>query len=262
MEVLNLKYTHNTRDLGGMKTKDGKFIKYNQLIRSGVLKKLSLEDIELLKSHNLKVVIDFRGEEEFITRPDIRIDGVNYLNFPALKPHNLPKAKTSNNTDNNLLQLVDKENGGMKLLLNTYEELVTSEEGIKAYQNFFKTLINEDGAFLWHCSQGKDRAGLASFFLEYALGIPLEDCINDYLYTNIAMEKKIKQLTPLVLKMSNYDRSLLPILKDVFEAKMEYLNKSLEIINKEYESLDNFIVNILKVDIDKLKEKFLTNSIL
>ena len=262
MEVLNLKYTHNTRDLGGMKTKDGKIIKHNQLFRSGVLKKLSLEDIELLKSHNLKIVIDFRSEEEFITRPDIRIDGVTYLNFPALKPHNLPKSKPSNNTDNNLLQLVDKENGGMKLLLNTYQELVTSKEGITAYQNFFKTLINEEGAFLWHCSQGKDRAGLASFFLEYALGVPFEDCVNDYLYTNIAMEKKIKQLTPLVLKMSNYDRSLLPILKDVFEAKIEYLNKSLETINNEYESLDNFLVNILKIDIDKLKDKFLIDSIL
>ena len=257
MEVLNLKYTHNTRDLGGLKTSDGKEIKSNLLIRSGVLKKLSSDDIELLKSHNLKVVIDFRSEDEFINRPDVRIDGVTYLNFPALKPHNLPKTKDSNNTDNNLLQLVDKENGGMKLLLNTYKELVTSEEGVRAYQNFFKTLIDQDGAFLWHCSQGKDRAGLAAFFLEYALGVSLQDCIDDYLYTNIAMEKKIKQLTPLVLKMSNYDRSLLPILRDVFEAKLEYLNTALDTITSTYGSLDNFLINTLKIDIGSLRNKFL-----
>ena len=152
---------------------------------------------------------------------------------------------------------MDKENGGMKLLLNTYKELVTSEEGIKAYQNFFKTLVEHDGAFLWHCSQGKDRAGLAAFFLEYALGVPLQDCIDDYLYTNIAMEKKIKQLTPLVLKMSNYDRSLLPILRDVFEAKIEYLNTALDTINSTYDNLDNFLINILKIDIESLRNKFL-----
>ena len=257
MQVIKLTYTFNTRDLGGMKTSDGKEIKENTLIRSGVLKKLSNEDIELLKSHNLHTVIDFRSEEEFIHRPDVRIEGVTYLNFPALKKHNLPKKNNSNHTDSNLLQLVDKEEGGMKLMLNTYKDLVSSNEGITAYQNFFKVLIEQEGAFLWHCSQGKDRAGLAAFFLEYILGVPFDECVNDYLYTNIAMELKIKELTPFVLKLSNNDESLLPILRDVFEAKNEYLNAALDTIKDNYGSLDNYIVNVLKADVDFLKNKFL-----
>ena len=257
MKVINLTYTFNTRDLGGTKTKEGRVIKDNLLIRSGVLKKLSIEDIEILKSHNLRTVIDFRSEKEFIERPDVRIDNVTYLNFPALRKHNLPKKKDDNHQDSNLLQLVDKEYGGMKLMLNTYRELVTTKEGIEAYQNFFKILLEQEGAFLWHCSQGKDRAGLAAFFLEYSLGVSLEDCINDYLYTNIAMELKIEELTPLVLKLSDNDESLLPILRDVFEAKIEYLNEALNTINNTYGSLDNFIDNILKVDKESLKNKFL-----
>ena len=143
------------------------------------------------------------------------------------------------------------------MLIKTYHDLVTSDEGIKAYQNFFKTLIEEEGAILWHCSQGKDRAGLAAFLLEYALGVPMEECINDYLYTNQAMELKIKQLTPIVLNQSNNDRTLLPHLKDVFTAKIEYLNIAIETINNTYGSLDNFIINILKVDVNKLKDKYL-----
>ena len=257
MKVIDLTYTFNTRDLGGMKTVDGKVIKDNCLIRSGVLKKLSEVDIVTLKNHNLKTVIDFRSEKEFIERPDVKIDGITYLNFPALKKDNLPKRKDNKHTDSNLLQLVDKEYGGMKLLLNTYKDLVTSNEGINAYQNFFKTLIDYDGAFLWHCSQGKDRAGLAAFFLLCILGVSIEDCISDYLYTNIAMELKIKELTPIVLKQSNNDISLLPHLRDVFEAKIEYINKAIDTINENYGSLDNFIINILKADVDKLKEKFL-----
>lgn len=85
----------------------------------------------------------------------------------------------------------------MKLLLSTYRDLVATEEGICACQNFFKVLIDYEGVFLWRCSQGKDRAGLAAF-LEYFLGVSLEDCINNYSYTNIAMELKIKELTPIV----------------------------------------------------------------
>ena len=99
----------NTRDLGGMKTVDSKIIKDNCLIRSGVLKKLSGEDIITLKNHNLKTVIDFRSEKEFVERPDVKIDGVTYLNFPALKKNDLPKRKDDKHTDSNLLQLVDKE---------------------------------------------------------------------------------------------------------------------------------------------------------
>ena len=205
MNVINLTYTFNTRDLGGIKTVDGKVIKDNCLIRSGVLKKLSDKDIELLKSHNLKTIIDFRSEKEFVERPDVKIDGVTYLNFPALKKNNLPKKKENDHYDSNLLQLVDKDEGGMKLLLSTYHDLVTSEEGIKAYQNFFKALLDYEGAFLWHCSQGKDRAGLAAFFLLYILGVPFEECVKDYLHTNIAMKLKIQELTPIILKMSNND---------------------------------------------------------
>ena len=71
------------------------------------------------------------------------------------------------------------------------------------------------------------------------------------------MELKIKELTPFVLKLSNNDESLLPILRDVFEAKMEYLNAALDTIKDNYGSLDNYIINILKVDKEALRSKFL-----
>ena len=57
--------------------------------------------------------------------------------------------------------------------------------------------------------------------------------------------------------MSNYDRSLLPILREVFEAKLEYLNTALDTINQTYGSLDNFLTNILNIDVEALKNKFL-----
>lgn len=256
MKIISLDYTFNTRDLGGMKTTNGLKIKENKLIRSGSLHKLSNNDINTLNKHNLKVVVDFRSEKEFVNKADIKIDGVTYLNFPALVKDN--KEDNSKHHDSNLLKLVDKQTGGMKLLLKTYKDLFITNEGLTAYKNFFKVVQeNEEGAILWHCSQGKDRAGMAAFLLEYALGVSLEDCIKDYLYTNVAMELKIKQLTPIVLRQSNNDTSLLPLLKDVFTAKMEYLNESLNIIKETYGSIENLLINTLNVDIELLKNKYL-----
>ena len=136
--------------------------------------------------------------------------------------------------------------------------MLLTDEGVNAFIGFFKTLMeNEDGAILWHCSQGKDRAGMAAYLLEYALGVNEKDRIDDYMLTNVAMEKKIKQLTPIVLKESKGDYSLLPALKEVFSSDMDYLNTAINSINEAYGSIDNLLVDVLKVDIKLLQEKYL-----
>ena len=255
MKVINLESTFNTRDLSALKI-ENKRIKENRLIRSGHLHNLTENDVNTLKNLNLKIVIDFRSEHEFIHRSDKRIEGVTYLNFPSLPKKEL--ASKGSNSDSNLLDLVDKEKGGFNMLKETYKNLFLTKEGIESYKNFFKVVTNNnEGAVLWHCSQGKDRAGMASYLLGYALGVNESELINDYLYTNIAMEKTIARLTPVVLKLSNDNYELLEPLKDVFSAKIEYLNAALETIKDTYGSIENYLINILEVDINKLRENYL-----
>lgn len=258
MENIQLDFTFNTRDLGQLKTMNGYFIKKNRLIRSGSLSHLSPKDVSILKKHQLKIVIDFRSQEEFYHKPDFKITGVRYINLPALPINNLPQKRKDNHMDSNLLQLVDKEYGGKVLLLKTYHNLFLTKEGLKAYREFFKIVQeNEEGAILWHCSQGKDRAGMAAFLLEYALGVSLQDCIEDYLFTNQAMKLKIQELTPIVLSYTQNDYTLLPILEEVFSAKMEYLKEALGVIDRVYNGLDEFLEKILKVNIVNLRKKYL-----
>ena len=80
MENMKLESTHNTRDLSLLVTKEGYKIKPNKLIRSGSLIRLTENDIKLLNDLNLKVVVDFRSEKEFVHKPDIKIDNVEYIN--------------------------------------------------------------------------------------------------------------------------------------------------------------------------------------
>ena len=257
MKNIRLDSTHNTRDLANLKTKDGRAIKKKKLIRSGSLYKLTSHDIKVLKKYNVKIVIDFRSEKEFVNKADVRIDGITYINLPVLPKKETTKDE-SKHSDSNLLQLVDKKTGGFNMLLSTYENMFLTKEGINAYKEFFKILQSKhDGAILWHCSQGKDRAGMAAFLVEYALGVDINDCYKDYLFTNKAMELKIQELTPVVLLQSQHDLTLLPILKDVFTAKMEYLNKALESINNTYGGLDKLLVDVLEVDVEKLRKMYL-----
>lgn len=61
----------NTRDLGGIRTADGRSIRLRRLLRSGALAGISDADREkLLKEYNLKTVIDFRTDTEREEKPD------------------------------------------------------------------------------------------------------------------------------------------------------------------------------------------------
>lgn len=256
MEIIRLNSTLNTRDLGGTLTSNGFRVKHNRLIRSDKLSKLDKHDIETLKEHNLVKVIDFRSVTEFETKADVRIDGVEYINLPTFYK-DIKTTKLAKHGDSNLLQLVNKETGGKNLLLTTYHDLVTSEKAIEAYRNFFKIVLdNKEGAILWHCSQGKDRAGLAAFYLLYALGVPVEECRKDYFASSEGMKVKTKEMIEIVLEETN-DPSLIPMVEEVFMPLDEYIDMALNTINENYESLDNYLRNVLNLDFEKLQEMYL-----
>ena len=64
--IIELSYQKNCRDLGGLKTLEGKKIKNKRLFRSGHLHRVSEQDIELLKNLKITDIVDFRSEKEFI----------------------------------------------------------------------------------------------------------------------------------------------------------------------------------------------------
>ena len=73
-KLIRFETLNNTRDLGGLTSKDGRKIKYKKILRSGTLFDISENDKKKLKDEfHLSKVIDLRTEAEQIQKKDTYI---------------------------------------------------------------------------------------------------------------------------------------------------------------------------------------------
>lgn len=256
MKTYQLSKQKNIRDLGGFSGYNGKTVKFGRLYRGGALSRVSEEDKEIIKSFGLTDIVDFRSTDEYLNRPDYQLENVSYHNFPPFQ-HDL-KEDEKQQEDGNLLWFVKEGDSGFVHLLRMYKEMVDSKEGQEAYRNFFKILLSNDKPVVYfHCSQGKDRAGLAAYFIESALGVDYETIKQDYLLSNIAMKIKVNNLIKMVENKPFYNENYHKSLVDIFSAKLEYLEGAVEVINSKYGGVMSYLKNVLNVDIDKLRKEYL-----
>lgn len=255
MRCYELSKQKNIRDLGGLIGQEGKTIKYGRLFRGGAIYKMSQEDEIILKSLHITDIIDFRSKEEFLNHPEILLEGVTYHNLPTFKEKK--KSETDRMEDGNLLWFIDEGNDGYNHLKRTYADLIDTKEGQNAYRSFFKLLMQEDKVFYFHCSQGKDRAGVAAYLIESALGVSNIDIEQDYLLSNIAMEKRLDTLVEMVKDKPFYNPMYHQSLLDVFSAKKEYLYEAIDLINNKYGGVISYLENVLNVDIKAFQKLYL-----
>ena len=255
MKIYELSKQKNIRDLGGLIGFEGKTIRYGCFYRGGVLKKVSDDDLGILKSMHITDIVDFRGEEEFTNIPDIKLEGVRYHNLPAIEERVAKEDR--NDEDGNLIWFVREGVSGLEHMKQQYRNLINDKKSQDAYRDFFKILMQDNVSVYFHCSQGKDRAGLAAFFIEVALGVHFDDIRNDYLLSNVAMREKLDRLIFGVKSKSFYNENYHQSLLDVFSAKLEYLYAAIEEMDNNYDGPLNYIQNVLGVDIDLFRKKYL-----
>ena len=81
--LLKFEKLHNIRDLGGMKTQDGKTILPGRLLRCGHLADLIEPDRRHMEEL-LSVIVDFRTDDEKNRQPDLEIAGTEYHHLPVV----------------------------------------------------------------------------------------------------------------------------------------------------------------------------------
>ena len=255
MKRYELSRQKNIRDLGGLVGYNGLTIKYGRIYRGGSLHKVNEDDVKVIDSFHLTDIVDFRGEDEFIYQPDYPFNGVTRHSFPAIEE--IIKKEDRKKDDGNLLWFVGDHTSGFEHMKIQYANLVKMEKSLNAYRNLFRLLEQDNKVIYYHCSQGKDRAGLASYFIESVLGVSEEDKIKDYLLSNEAMEKRVDVIIEELKEKSFFDETYRQSLLDVFAAKLDYLNSALSVINELHGGLDNFLRNVLFIDVTKMREMYL-----
>ena len=260
---MKLKSITNARELGGYKTTDGKFIKNNLLLRTGRLDDMSDEDECILRNtYNVSDVIDFRMDMEIVKKniPDNSVyHHVNIIDDSSLGKK-ADKGGLFEMTPDEFLQFIDTaENLGI-FGENMYITFLENEVGQRGYREFFKILLESNGAVLWHCTSGKDRTGLAAMLILTALGVDEKTIIKDYLLTNEYNSERIQKTRQYFLEKTNDEiiaEKAVLLMDGVSEKPMINVIKHLK---EKYRSINGFINDILGIsdrEINILKEKFL-----
>ncbi len=190
-----LEGTINTRDLGGYETIDHHHIRYQRLIRTDALYKITKKDEAYLHDVlHARYDVDFRGKKEASELPDKEIEGCKYLFLPIqedlneslpLHPHQpfiIDKPDVKETVE--YLFRVSPDGDITKAFEKNYKTFL-APYGQKQYSRFLHLCKdNKEGSILFHCADGKDRAGTGATLLLEALGVDRETIFADYLKTN------------------------------------------------------------------------------
>lgn len=242
-----------------MKTADGRVIKSGLLIRSGHLADVTESDSAQLAAA-VRTIVDFRTDGERKEQPDRNIPGCSNIHIPIVESltAGISREKMADREVFSLLLL--KPVQARQYICDMYRGFA-GDFAVRQYSRFLKLLLDTDGCALWHCTAGKDRAGIASALIEEILGVDRKDIISDYLMTNGYLEKDVSSLIRFIKKMNGTDNELADeALGYLLGAKEEYILSFYSAVDEKYGSFDEFIIYGLGIgDSEKyaLREKYL-----
>lgn len=266
-ERIALEGLGNTRDLGGYRTRDNGIVRKKRIIRSGALATATENDIETLtKDYGLKRIVDFRTPTECRQKPDPQLPDVAYITNVILNEAQMGithegEQRPAELAEAMIAMVKEIGDGAEHYLADLYPKLVTDAHCLQGYRNFFEILLQyEDGATLYHCSEGKDRVGTATALFLSALGVDRDTIMEDYLLTNRYSEEKRRKILAMIQERVPADtllHSRFLILNSVHES---YLASVFTTVEKEYGTIERFLERQLGMDearIERLKTLYL-----
>lgn len=230
--------TVNFRDAGGYETKNHKEVKRNRIFRSAEISKLSDQDLATFSGKGIDQVIDFRGKREAAAAPDRLPKGTAYLLCSA-------------GSDN----LPDLQEMGRLLKTGGFLEKMYDSTSVGYYADRYKPMFQQllsmpdTSAMLYHCTGGRDRTGMATALLLYALEVPMETIEADFVASNVYLQPKYKEMFTPLARLSGMTTEELT---KTMELKPSLLRQFFHAIETKYGSMDNFYSQGLGINAEQM----------
>ena len=188
----------NFRDLGGIRTSDGKQVKKAKLFRCAALAPASQRDLERIKELGIDTIIDFRSTREAESRKDPEIEGTEYHHISLFK-EKMEGVERGGKEERFYEWMIkasfDDPDLFARQMVQNYSTLISEEQAVAGYRRFFQVRIDESNEkILWHCSIGKDRTGIAAILLLEALDADRQMIRDNYLQTNLYLGRSIEEV--------------------------------------------------------------------
>ena len=239
---IQLEGEDNMRDLGGFIGKDGRRILYRKLFRSGELNELTTADKDSLLSFQIEQIIDLRTASKRKEAPNNIPNEITNYHLPLLNI----------DVDRKLIsQILKKQVNAKDFMLNIYQEIDSLK--IANWTKIFDYL-ESNKVTLWHCSSGKDRAGMTTALVLASLGVEKKEIVKDYIKSNNYLSANNNKIKAVFTK--SYGKEAAELFWPILTVQQEYIDVFLTTINKKYGGIEQFM-EILDVDVQKMRENYL-----
>jgi protein-tyrosine phosphatase len=179
----------NFRDLGGYATTDGRRVKWGHLFRSDHLGRLTDRDLAVLCRMGIRQVCDFRTSAEVQKLPDRFPAGgeCKYLHLP-IQHGEFDPAYTFERIRNGDIDWMTEE-----FMIKGYIRNI--ENFADVWAEFFRCVADPaNRPLVFHCTGGKDRAGVCAALILLAVGVPEDTVIQDHGLSNFYIAEVLQKI--------------------------------------------------------------------
>lgn len=231
---------HNFRGLAGLRAEDGRAIIAGRLFRSAALNKLSPDDLAQVQSLGIGLVCDLRSPIERKLAPHCWLtDASPAWIFP-------PYSET--------LRAVQKSEWLRLLMDPGFDEQKAKQVLARAYCSMPRVLTDvlvalfryceTEGrsAVLVNCAAGKDRTGFVIALLMWAIGIPYDIIMEDYLRSREGglVERHAHDVISSLYPATAPPRAI-KAAKIIFSVNPDTLDAVIKKLAMNYGSVDNYL---------------------